>query len=70
MTGPTDEHDGIHRDIQDVVKAEYALQGKFGHRSGEIAFEMTTATMPDVEIEVSDAIVDECSFSVVNRTLY
>ena len=52
--------------MQDVVKAEYVLQGKFGNWSGESAFEITSATMPDVEIESSDAIVDKCLFLVYN----
>ena len=66
VAGRTDEHYGIFKEMQDVVEAAYTLQAKFGHRSGESAFEMTNATMADVEIDVLNAVVDQWSYSEID----
>ena len=53
--------------MQEVVEAAYPSQAKFDHRSGESAFEMTNATIADVEIDVSDAVVDQWSYSAIGE---
>ena len=67
VAGPTDEHHGIFKEMQDVVEAESALQAKFGHKSQDSAFEIKNATMPDAETEVSDAFVDKRPLLVLDE---
>ena len=52
--------------MQEVVEAAYSSQAKFDHRSGESGFEMTNATMADVEIDVLNAVVDQWSYSEID----
>ena len=62
----TDEHYEIAKARQEVVEAAYPSQAKFDHRSGESGFEMTNATMADVEIDVLNAVVDQWSYSEID----